>query len=252
MHKQWLAICLANSFLPLQKCTENKRAADAVAAEALKAKFSALSSAKHGHKTQLLEPSQLPPARGRRVGGGGGGGSGSGWGRSADNWSVKAGSKTKNAVAKARREVKEMSYFRSDRSRLGVPMHALKSGPVGQNLKDKIKKAESSIAASSTTVASASGHASSAVKRKHRADDDDEEDVFGDGEVDQEDRRREEEKKRRREAWMTESQQVKRRPIPTSTVGSPPEHRERPKVNPFMPKKKVDPFMPKRKPMTGR
>lgn len=95
--------------------------------------MTSLTSAKASARARIItNTAGLPPTQRRR-------GDGSGWGRSADNWSTKAGSKTKNIVAKARREAKELSVFRGRNSRLAAPTHTLKRAEVSRSLKEKIK-----------------------------------------------------------------------------------------------------------------
>lgn len=107
--------------------------ASAVASEALKAKMTSLTSAKASQRARIItNTAGLPPTQRRK-------GDGSGWGRAADSWTTKAGSKTKNIVAKARREAKELSMFRGRNSRLAAPTHTLRHAEVSRNLKEKMK-----------------------------------------------------------------------------------------------------------------
>lgn len=55
---------------------------------------------------------------------------------------MKAGSKTKNIIERARKEAKEVSLFQGRNSKLAVPMHALKSGKVSRDMEAKIKRQE--------------------------------------------------------------------------------------------------------------
>lgn len=95
--------------------------------------MTSLTSAKASARARIItNTAGLPPTQRRR-------GDGSGWGRSAESWTTKAGSKTKNIVAKARREAKELSVFRGRNSRLAAPTHTLKRAEVSRSLKEKIK-----------------------------------------------------------------------------------------------------------------
>ncbi|KAL7268247.1 Elongin-A [Rhizina undulata] len=104
---------------------------DNAATEELKLALNSLSSAKAQQKTRVVASTAGLPGQ-RRSGTGS-----SGWGRSAQNWNVKAGSRTKNIIEKAKREAKELAYFRS--SNLSRPTRALtKKTEIGNDLKRKI------------------------------------------------------------------------------------------------------------------
>lgn len=95
--------------------------------------MTSLTSAKASARARIItNTAGLPPTQRKK-------GDGSGWGRAADSWTTKAGSKTKNIVAKARREAKELSMFRGRNSRLAAPTHTLRHAEVSRNLKEKMK-----------------------------------------------------------------------------------------------------------------
>ncbi|PWW73347.1 hypothetical protein C7212DRAFT_360591 [Tuber magnatum] len=117
----------------LQKAAD---AAAAAATETLRAQMTKMSSAKQQSRAKILTSTVgLPPAgRPRSFGGGGG------WGGTGNNWTVKAGSKTKNIIDKARREAKELSVFRGRNSVLAAPTHTLKRQEVDRKMKEKLMK----------------------------------------------------------------------------------------------------------------
>ncbi|KAG0136764.1 RNA polymerase II transcription factor SIII subunit A-domain-containing protein [Tuber indicum] len=117
---------------------ELQKAADAAAAaatETLRAHMTKMSSEKQQSRAKMLASTVGLPSTGRpRYGGGGG------WGGTGNNWSVKAGSKTKNIIDRARREAKELSVFRGRNSVLAAPTHTLKRQEVDGKMKEKIMK----------------------------------------------------------------------------------------------------------------
>lgn len=114
-----------------------KSAKDAEKAkEKLKQAFGSLKDQKGAVKTRLVSASSLPRNHAKTSSWGGSGGGG--WGNSAANWDYKAGSKTKNIVERARKEVKEMRNFRT--SKLAKPMkfgERMGVGGVGKEVREK-------------------------------------------------------------------------------------------------------------------
>ncbi|KAF8250766.1 hypothetical protein K440DRAFT_131073 [Wilcoxina mikolae CBS 423.85] len=201
------------------------------AAEALKAQFSSLNSAKEGGRTQVLDPSRLPPVRRSKPWGssGGGGGSSGGWGP-ANNWDAKVGSKTKNIIQKARREAKEIARRNGTR----VPDKA-KQPPavVSALMRQKIKTVEEirserdKIAEESRRGGRESGMMPGKRKIEQRRE-----------EVEQDDDEAEEERRRKageRRTFVAAGPKVKAAP-------------EKKAVDPFFRPKKVNPLaMPSRR-----
>ncbi|KAG0637622.1 RNA polymerase II transcription factor SIII subunit A-domain-containing protein [Tuber brumale] len=116
----------------LQKAAD---AATAAATETLRAHMTKMSSEKQQSRAKMLASTVGLPSTGRpRYGGGGG------WGGTGGGWTVKAGSKTKNIIDRARREAKELSVFRGRNSVLAAPTHTLKRQEVDGKMKEKIMK----------------------------------------------------------------------------------------------------------------
>ncbi|CUS12620.1 unnamed protein product [Tuber aestivum] len=117
----------------LQKAAD---AAAAAATETLRAQMTKMSSAKQQSRAKILTSTVGLPSTGRPRSFGGGGG----WGGTGNSWTVRAGSKTKNIIDKARREAKELSVFRGRNSVLAAPTHTLKRQEVDRKMKEKIMK----------------------------------------------------------------------------------------------------------------
>jgi hypothetical protein len=166
------------------------------AAEALKAQFSSLNSAKEGGRTQVLDASRLPPVRRSKPwGSSGGGGSGGGWGP-ANNWDAKVGSKTKNIIQKARREAKEIARRNGTR----VPDKSSRSAAaVSAQMRQKIKTVEE-IKAERDKIAEQSrrGGRESGMMPGKRKIEQRREDVEADDEEAEEERRRKAEEFRKK------------------------------------------------------
>ncbi|PUU76575.1 RNA polymerase II transcription factor SIII subunit A-domain-containing protein [Tuber borchii] len=117
----------------LQKAADEAAAA---ATETLRAQMTKMSSAKQQSRAKILTSTVGLPSTGRPRSFGGGGG----WGGTGNSWTVKAGSKTKNIIDKARREAKELSVFRGRNSVLAAPTHTLKRQEVDRKMREKIMK----------------------------------------------------------------------------------------------------------------
>ncbi|KAH8155134.1 uncharacterized protein LAJ45_00143 [Morchella importuna] len=114
-----------------EKHLSDAEAASAASAKTLREQMSSLNNAKASQRAKIVSNTSGLPPTGRRPG--------SGWGRPSDSWAVKAGSKTKNIVQKARREAKEVGKFLGRNSRLAAPTHTLGRAEVSRTMREKIK-----------------------------------------------------------------------------------------------------------------
>ncbi|KAI5838372.1 RNA polymerase II transcription factor SIII subunit A-domain-containing protein [Morchella snyderi] len=114
-----------------EKHFADSQAASEASAKALREQMSSLKNAKASQRARMVTNTSGLPPTGRRPG--------TGWGRPSDSWAVKAGSKTKNIVQKARREAKEVGKFLGRNSRLAAPTHTLGRAEVSRTMREKIK-----------------------------------------------------------------------------------------------------------------